>query len=123
LLGFSQFVSRSRKAALMLFGGRTGGLFFQPRQSPDRIDARIPLAYGAAGGMMGDRRGGPMENPRRQAVLTVAAMILIAIFVLFVLPPAVNDSEKAFRLIVACAAIFAAILKWRRARRGEDRQP
>jgi len=43
-----------------------------------------------------------MDNPRRQAVLTAAAMILIAIFVLFVLPPAANDSEKAFRLIVAC---------------------
>jgi hypothetical protein len=39
-----------------------------------------------------------MDNPRRQAVLTAAAMILIAIFVLFVLPPAANDSEKAFRL-------------------------
>ncbi|MBW8745074.1 MAG: hypothetical protein JF628_12170 [Sphingomonas sp.] len=45
-------------------------------------------------------------------------MVLIAIFVLFVLPPAANDSEKAFRLIVAVAAIFAAILRWRRATRG-----
>ena len=64
-----------------------------------------------------------MDNPRRQAVLTAAAMILIAIFVLFVLPPAADDSEKAFRLIVACAAIFAAILKWRRARRDGNGQP
>jgi hypothetical protein len=63
-----------------------------------------------------------MDNPRRQAVLTAAAMILIALFVLFVLPPAANDSEKAFRLIVAVAAIFAAMLKWRRASRsGGDR--
>lgn len=64
-----------------------------------------------------------MDNPRRQAVLTAAAMILIAIFVLFVLPPAANDSEKAFRLVVACAAIFAAILKWRRSRRDGNGQP
>jgi len=64
-----------------------------------------------------------MDNPHRQAALTGAAMILIAIFVLFVLPPAANDSEKAFRLIVAGAAIFAAILKWRRARRGGDGAP
>jgi hypothetical protein len=62
-----------------------------------------------------------MDDSRRQAILTAAAMILIAIFVLFVLPPAANDSEKAFRLVVACAAIFAAILKWRRAGRDGDR--
>jgi phosphatidylglycerophosphate synthase len=58
-----------------------------------------------------------MGNARRQAILTAIAMILIALFVLFVLPPAANDSEKAFRLIVAIAALFAAILKWRRATR------
>ena len=62
-----------------------------------------------------------MSDPRRQAMLTAAAMILIAVFVLFVLPPAVNDSEKAFRLIVALAAIFAGVLKWRKAMRGDDR--
>ena len=62
-----------------------------------------------------------MENPRRQALLTAAAMILIAIFVLFVLPPAANDSEKAFRLVIAAAAIFAGLLKWRRAMRRGDR--
>jgi len=63
-----------------------------------------------------------MDNPRRQAMLTAAAMIVIALFVLFVLPPAVNDSEKAFRLVVAAAAIFAGILKWRRSMRdGGDR--
>ena len=62
-----------------------------------------------------------MENPRRQALFTAAAMILIAIFVLFVLPPAANDSEKAFRLVIAAAAIFAGILKWRRAMRRGDR--
>ena len=61
-----------------------------------------------------------MDNPRKQAILTAAAMALIAVFVLFVLPPAANDSETAFRLIVACAAIFAAILKWRRAGRRGD---
>jgi len=61
-----------------------------------------------------------MDNPRRKAVLTAAAMALIAIFVLFVLPPAANDSEKAFRMVVAAAAIFAGILKWRRATRGGD---
>lgn len=61
-----------------------------------------------------------MSDPRRQAVFTAAAMILIALFVLFVLPPAVNDSEKAFRLIVAVAAVFAGVLKWRRAMRGGD---
>ena len=61
-----------------------------------------------------------MDNPRRQAVLTGAAMILIAVFVLFVLPPAANDSEKAFRLIVALAAVFAGVIKWRRAMRGGD---
>lgn len=65
----------------------------------------------------------PMENQRRHALLTAAAMVLIALFVLFVLPPATNDSEKAFRLIVACAAIFAAVLKWRRAGRGGDERP
>ena len=63
-----------------------------------------------------------MDNPRRQAMLTGAGMILIAVFVLAVLPPAVNDAEKAFRLIVACAAIFAAVIKWRRATRGGDDQ-
>lgn len=62
-----------------------------------------------------------MENQRRRAVLTGIAMILIAVLVLFVLPPAQNDSEKAFRLIVVVAAIFATILKWRRAMRGGDR--
>jgi len=62
-----------------------------------------------------------MGNPRRHAALTAAAMILIALFVLFVLPPAANDSERAFRLVVAAAAIFAGILKWRRATRGGDR--
>jgi hypothetical protein len=62
-----------------------------------------------------------MSDPRRQAMLTAAAMILIAGFVLFLLPPAANDSEKAFRLVVAVAAIFAGILKLRRAMRGGDR--
>lgn len=62
-----------------------------------------------------------MSDPRKQAVLTGAAMILIAVFVLFVLPPAANDSEKAFRLIVALAAVFAGVIKWRRAMRGGDR--
>lgn len=62
-----------------------------------------------------------MENQRRQAILTGTAMILIAVFVLFVLPPAVNDSEKAFRLVVAIAALFAGILRWRRVMRGGDR--
>jgi len=62
-----------------------------------------------------------MSDPRKQALLTAVAMILIAVFVLFLLPPAANDSEKAFRLIVAVAAIFAAVLKWRRANRGGDR--
>ncbi len=63
-----------------------------------------------------------MDNPRRQAMLTGAAMVLIALFVLVILPPAANDSEKAFRLIVACAAIFAAVIKWRRATRGGEDQ-
>jgi uncharacterized membrane protein len=63
-----------------------------------------------------------MGDPRRQAVLTAVAMILIAIFVLFVLPRAANDSEQAFRLIVAVAAVLAGIIKWRRAiRSGRDR--
>jgi len=62
-----------------------------------------------------------MENQRRRAVFTGIAMILIAVLVLLVLPPAQNDSEKAFRLIVVVAAVFAAILKWRRAMRGGDR--
>ena len=62
-----------------------------------------------------------MRDPRRQAVLTGVAMILIAVLVLFVLPPAQSDSEKAFRLIVVVAAFFAAILKWRRAMRDGDR--
>jgi len=62
-----------------------------------------------------------MSDPARQALLTAAAMILIAIFVLFVLPPATNDSEKAFRLVIAVAATLAALLKWRRAMRRGDR--
>ena len=62
-----------------------------------------------------------MDSPRRQALLTAAAMILIAIFILFVLPPAANDSERAFRLLIALAAVFAGILKWRRATRRGDR--
>jgi Kef-type K+ transport system membrane component KefB len=62
-----------------------------------------------------------MSDPARQALLTAAAMVLIAIFVLFALPPAVNDSEKAFRLVIAVAAILAAVLKWRRAMRRGDR--
>jgi hypothetical protein len=62
-----------------------------------------------------------MANPRTQALLTAAAMLLIAVFVLFLLPPAANDSEKAFRLIVAVAAIFAGAIKWRRVMRsGRD---
>ena len=60
-----------------------------------------------------------MANPRTQALLTAAAMILIAVFVLFLLPPAANDSEKAFRLIVAVAAVFAGFIKWRRAVRSQ----
>lgn len=63
-----------------------------------------------------------MGDPRRQALFTAVAMILIALFVLFALPPAVNDSEKAFRLVVAAAAVFAGVIKWRRARRGGDRE-
>ncbi len=62
-----------------------------------------------------------MADPKRHAMFTAAAMVLIALFVLFVLPPAVNASEQAFRLIVAIAAIFAGFLKWRRATRGDDR--
>lgn len=62
-----------------------------------------------------------MSDPTRQALLTAAAMILIAIFVLFVLPPATSDSEKAFRLVIAVAATLAALLKWRRAMRRGDR--
>ena len=58
-----------------------------------------------------------MNNPRTQAMLTAAAMILIAVFVMFVLPPSAEDSGKAFRLVIACAALFAALLKWRRATR------
>jgi hypothetical protein len=61
-----------------------------------------------------------MPNAKRQAILTAGAMLLIAIFVLFVLPPAANDSEKAFRLIVAIAAISAGVIKWRRLMRGDD---
>jgi hypothetical protein len=64
-----------------------------------------------------------MNHARRQAILTAAAMLLVAIFVLFVLPPAASDSEKAFRLIVAVAALFAALLKWRRAMHSGDDQP
>lgn len=78
----------------------------------------IRLASGLPTGKMLARDGETMmENPRRQAALTAAAMVLIAIFVLFVLPPAANDSEQAFRLVVACAAIVAGVLKWRRALR------
>jgi len=62
-----------------------------------------------------------MTPHSRHAPLTAAAMILIAVFVLFVLPPAANDSEKAFRLVIAVAAIVAALLKWRRAMRRNDR--
>lgn len=61
-----------------------------------------------------------MPNAKRQAILTAAAMLLIAILVLFVLPPAANDSERAFRFIVAVAAISAAVIKWRRLMRGGD---
>jgi phosphatidylglycerophosphate synthase len=64
-----------------------------------------------------------MSDPRRQALLTAVAMVLIAVLVLFVLPPAANDSEKAFRLIVAAAAVFAGIIKWRRAMRSGRDQP
>ncbi len=64
-----------------------------------------------------------MGSPRKQALFTAAAMILIAVFVLFVLPPAANDSEKAFRLVVAAAAIFAGVLKWRRASRDDGDRP
>lgn len=62
-----------------------------------------------------------MDSPRRRAVFTGVAMLLIAVVILFVLPPPANDSEKAFRLVVAFAAVFAAILKWRRAMRSRDR--
>lgn len=62
-----------------------------------------------------------MSFPARQALLAAVAMILVAIFVLFVLPPAASDSEKAFRLVIAFAAILAGFLKVRRAMRGDDR--
>ena len=88
----------------------------------DRVRAVDPIAKVRLMGMM-NVKGRSMENPRRQAVLTAAAMILIAVFVLVVLPPAANDSEKAFRLVIACAALFAGILKWRRAARaGRDEE-
>jgi len=48
--------------------------------------------------------------------------MLIAVFVLFGLPPAANDSEKAFRLVVAVAASLAALLRFRRALRGDSRR-
>ena len=51
----------------------------------------------------------------RQAALTAALMLLLALAILFVLPPAATDSEKAFRLVIAVAAMFAAVLRWRRA--------
>ena len=54
----------------------------------------------------------------RQAALMAALMVMVALFVLFVLPPAETDSEKAFRLVVAVAAFLAAGLRWRRAMRG-----
>lgn len=64
-----------------------------------------------------------MHIRNRQAALIAALMVLVALFVLFVLPPAANDSEKAFRLVVAVAALLAAVLRWRRAVRddGEGR--
>lgn len=63
-------------------------------------------------------------DPRRRAALfTAGAMLLVAVLVLFLLPPAVDDSERALRLIVAGAAVFAAFVKWRRASRDRDDQP
>ena len=53
----------------------------------------------------------------RRAALMAALMVMVALFVLFVLPPAETDSEKAFRLVVAVAALLAAALRWRRATR------
>ncbi len=60
-----------------------------------------------------------MHIRNRQAALIAALMVLVALFVLFVLPPAANDSEKAFRLVVAVAALLAAVLRWRRAVRDD----
>ncbi|WP_442679752.1 hypothetical protein ACSBM8_00675 [Sphingomonas sp. ASY06-1R] len=56
----------------------------------------------------------------RQAALVAALMLVVAFGVLFLLPPATNDSEKAFRLVVAIAAFLAALLRWRRAIRPID---
>ncbi|WP_116090778.1 hypothetical protein [Sphingomonas crusticola] len=60
-----------------------------------------------------------MRIRNRQAALIAALMVLVAGFVLFVLPPAATDSEKAFRLVVAVAALLAAALRWRRAIRDD----
>ncbi|HWI84787.1 MAG TPA: hypothetical protein VNT42_00490 [Sphingomonas sp.] len=62
-----------------------------------------------------------MRFANRPALFTAAAMLLVAVLVLFLLPPPHDDSERAFRFIVAVAAIFAAIVKLRRATRGNDR--
>jgi hypothetical protein len=59
----------------------------------------------------------------KQAAVVAALMVLVALFVLFVLPPAATDSEKAFRLVVAVAALFAAVVRWRRATRGSGDVP
>ena len=58
----------------------------------------------------------------KQAALIAVLMVLVALFVLFVLPPAATDSEKAFRLVVAVAALLAAGLRWRRAMRDTRRK-
>jgi hypothetical protein len=60
-----------------------------------------------------------MRITNRRAALTAVAMFLVAAFVLFALPRAANDSEKAFRLVVAVAAVFAGAIKLRRATRGD----
>lgn len=61
-----------------------------------------------------------MRIRNRQAALVAALMLFVAVGVLFLLPPATNDSEKAFRLVVAIAAVLAALLRWRRAIRPID---
>ena len=58
-----------------------------------------------------------MRIRNSQAAWLAGLMVCVALFVLFVLPPAATDSEKAFRLVVAVAALLAAALRWRRATR------
>ena len=77
------------------------------------------LEWKGVGAFAAHWQGGAMHIRNPKAALLGTLMLLVAGAVLFVLPPAAEGSEKAFRLVIAIAAFLAGVLKWRRAMRDD----